>query len=94
MWILSPEPKMFDVNICCSSWRDADAVVEQARAGGFRVEVRDGVVDFEGKTFVFLRIWCTGAVDRIAEIRAIVDPTDLGTIEDWGTQDDPPRYVM
>jgi hypothetical protein len=85
---------MFDVNICCSSWRDAEAVMEQARAAGFNVEVRDGIVDFDGMQFVFLWIWCRGNVERIAEIQEIVDPTNLGTIEDWGTQDDPPRYAM
>jgi hypothetical protein len=86
---------MFDVNVVCSSWRDADVVTEQARAADFRVEVRtDAIVDFEGKTFVFLWIWCRGNADRIEEIQAIVDPANLGTIEDWGTADDPPRYVM
>ena len=69
--------------------------MEQARAAGFEVEVRtDAIVDFEGKRFVFLRIWCRGNVDRIDEIQAIVDPANLGTVEDWGTEDDPPRHLM
>ena len=71
MWILSPGPKMFDAKICCGSWAEADAITAQARAANFRVEIRaDEIVD--GKPHVFLKVWCAGNVDRIAEIEMIL----------------------
>ena len=83
---------MFDAKICCGSWAEADAITAQARAADFRVEIRaDEIVD--GKPHVFLKVWCAGNVDRIAEIEMILNSNNLGIIEDYGITEDPARVM-
>jgi hypothetical protein len=78
---------VFDAQICCSSWDEADAIAVQARAAGFRVEVLTYAIDIYSSA-VFLKIWCTGNADRGAEIGAIVDPIGAAIVEDYSVEDD------
>ena len=78
---------MFDAQICCSSWDEADAITVRARAAGFRVDVLIEAIDIYSGA-VFLKIWCAGNADRGAEIGAIVDPIGNAIVEEYGVTDD------
>ena len=78
---------MFDAQICCSSWDEADAITVQARAAGFQVDVLIEAIDVYSSA-VFLKVWCTGNADRGAEIGAIVDPIGAAFVEDYSVEDD------
>jgi hypothetical protein len=86
------ERKMFDTEICCCSWDEADAVAAIVREAGFQIEILSEIDFFSNA--VFLRVWTAGAFDYGDEVCAILKSIPGALVISYGVADDPPQRLQ